>query len=216
MLYCPQCRAEYREGYSSCSDCHVLLVREQPRSHAQESVPEPGDPNRDPFCSFWRGDDAQICEELCTILDEAAIPHKTVHRSDHLFNIANQVPYELGVPASLYEKAELAVKEAFGTDEATGEDAVPLLPAPHVPGRKPSGPVPYDPQNWFPEDATVEVWAGEPPTLQEFIEASLREHEILTRWQWSEGKWLAFVLPQDDERAHKLIREIRDSTPSTS
>ena len=26
-LLCPQCRTEYREGFSSCSDCHVPLVR---------------------------------------------------------------------------------------------------------------------------------------------------------------------------------------------
>src|ERR1051325_3401947 len=120
-MYCPQCGAEYRQGFASCSDCHVSLVHERPHSLEQESVSQPGDPNRDPFCSFWKGTDARVCAELCTVLDEAGIPHKTIHRADHLFNFSNQVPYELGVPASLYEKAELAVKEAFGTDEEESE-----------------------------------------------------------------------------------------------
>jgi hypothetical protein len=120
MLSCPQCGAEYREGYSSCSDCHVLLVRERPQT-VDQLAPTPGDPNEDPFCSFWKGTDARICAELCTVLDEAGIPHKTVHRQDHLFNIANRVPYELGVPASFYEKAERAVKDAFGTDDEESE-----------------------------------------------------------------------------------------------
>jgi hypothetical protein len=44
-----------------------------------------------------------------------------------LFNLNNQSAYEVGVPASLYEKAETAIKEAFGTDEETGEGAVRLL-----------------------------------------------------------------------------------------
>jgi hypothetical protein len=83
-----------------------------------EQAPEPGDPSEDPFCSFWKGNEARVCAELCTVLDEAGIPHKTIHRSDHLFNLNHQAGYQLGVPASLYEKAELAVKEAFGTDEA--------------------------------------------------------------------------------------------------
>jgi len=64
------------------------------------------------------------------VLDEAGIPHKTIHRQDHLFNLASQVPYEVGVPASRYEAAESAVKEAFGSDEETGLDAMGLLPPP--------------------------------------------------------------------------------------
>ena len=157
-MFCPRCGAEYRQGYMSCSDCHVFLVAARPSrtgagllwppradeepgpdkrlagSEAEyrgEAAPEPGDPSEDPFCSFWKGNDARVCAELCTVLDEAGIPHKTVHRSDHLFNLNNQVGYELGVPASLYEKAELAIKEAFGTSE----DTVRLLPPPEEDAR---------------------------------------------------------------------------------
>ena len=25
-MYCPQCRAEYRDGFRECSDCHVALL----------------------------------------------------------------------------------------------------------------------------------------------------------------------------------------------
>jgi hypothetical protein len=89
-----------------------------------------GDPNTDPFCSFWKGTDLRVCTEICTVLDEAAIPHKMIRRQDHLFNWTHQVPYQIGVPASLYEKAELAIKEAFGTDSEAAEDALHLLPPP--------------------------------------------------------------------------------------
>lgn len=216
MLYCPQCGAEYREGYSSCADCHVLLVRERPAGGADPGNRlELGDPNHDPFCSFWQGTDARICAELCTVLDEAGIPHKTIHRADHLFNFSNQVPYELGVPASLYEKAELAVKEAFGTDEQTGEDAVPLLPAPEVTEAPPSNlrDVDRDPKEWFPEDATAEAWDGTPPLLAEIIEMSLQENDIRTRWAGSDEKKTLFVLPADEIRAREIIREIVEATP---
>jgi len=30
MPYCPNCRAEYDEGYTTCADCHVPLVEEPP------------------------------------------------------------------------------------------------------------------------------------------------------------------------------------------
>jgi hypothetical protein len=215
MLYCPQCGAEYREGYTSCSDCHVFLAHERPRSLEQESISQPGDPNLDPFCSFWKGTDARICAELSTVLDEAEIPHKTIHRADHLFLFSNQVPYELGVPASLYEKAELVVKEAFGTDEETGEDAVPLLAAPETPEADLPRPRSLEegPEEWFEQDATSEVWGGEPSELQEIIEMSLRENDIRTRWQPSQGKPVLFVLPENESRAREIIREILESTP---
>ncbi len=36
-MYCPQCRVEYREGSTECSDCHVPLLAgpppPEPRSH---------------------------------------------------------------------------------------------------------------------------------------------------------------------------------------
>lgn len=37
MMFCPQCRAEYREGFSRCSDCGIELVRTL-------SIPEELDP----------------------------------------------------------------------------------------------------------------------------------------------------------------------------
>ena len=54
-----------------------------------EPAPTPGDPNEDPFCSFWKGTDLRVCTEVCTVLDEAGIPHKTIRRQDHLFNFNN-------------------------------------------------------------------------------------------------------------------------------
>ncbi len=29
-MFCPKCRAEYREGFDTCTDCHVPLVQELP------------------------------------------------------------------------------------------------------------------------------------------------------------------------------------------
>jgi hypothetical protein len=229
-MICPKCGAEYRPGYTACADCDVDLVAAPPEGgkalaafladEAARSRSEVGDPSEDPFCSFWKGNDARVCAELCTVLDEAGIPHKTIHRQDHLFNLNNQSPYELGVPASLYEKAELAIKEAFGTDETTGEDAVALLPAPD---RNPADfekglrDAIADANEWlgprYPEDATVEVWAGENVDTKEMIEISLRENDVLNRSEEEEGQHKVLVLPEDEARAKEIVREVVEGTP---
>src|SRR5215470_9028014 len=128
-MYCPNCGSEYRQGFTRCTDCDVDLVWEPPNKaivarHTDEwgrvhdTVPgEPGDPNSDPFCSFWKGDDARVHAELCEVLDEAGIPHNTVFRRDHLFNLHNYPAYEVGVPFSMFERAENAVKEAYGAED---------------------------------------------------------------------------------------------------
>jgi len=240
-MICPKCGAEYRQGYTSCADCHVFLVEEQPGvgqldrlqrvdgdgAAASYTYPgagraQPGDPNEDPFCSFWKGTDARVCAELCTVLDEAGIPHKTIHRQDHLFNFANHSPYELGVPASLYEKAELAIKEAFGTDQETGEDTLPLLPAPD---REPADfakglrDAMADANDWlgprYPEDATVEVWSGEDADrdTKDMIEMSLHESDMLCRSEEENGRIKVMVLPEDQTRAKEIVREIVEGKP---
>jgi len=85
-----------------------------------------GEDSDDPFCSFWRGDDPRIHAELCELLNEEGIPHKTVRREDHLFNLNSKSGFQIGIPYSQFEKAEAAIKDAYGTRRQ--EDAARLLP----------------------------------------------------------------------------------------
>jgi hypothetical protein len=127
-MFCPQCKAEYRQGFTRCADCDVELVWELPANAivAHESAAT-GDPEEDPFCSFWKGDDPRIHAEICELLDKESIPYKTVRREDHLFHFSNYPAFQLGIPFSMFERGEAAVKEAYGGDEAI-EPASRLLP----------------------------------------------------------------------------------------
>ncbi len=127
-MFCPNCKAEYRDGFTRCADCDLELVRELPAAALVASEPvAPGDPDEDPFCSFWSGDDPRLHVELCELLDKEHIPLKTVRRADHLFHISKYPAFQVGIPFSLFERAETVVKEAYGSD-AEPQDAAQLLP----------------------------------------------------------------------------------------
>jgi hypothetical protein len=207
----------------------VELVWEQPPEASSESATEPGDPNKDPFCSFWKGDDPRIHADLCEVLDEAGIPHNTVLRRDHLFNLRNFPAYQIGVPFSLFEKAEDVVKEAFGSvdDEAIKFLKAPLaaesdpsiirkLPpaltpeeAENIPGPPSAG----DEDDWYPEDASVQVWAGENGVTTDFLIAALHENGIRCRVERNTAGAGLFVLPEDELRTREIVREVVEGKP---
>jgi len=218
-MFCPRCGAEYRPGYTSCADCHVFLVSAPPgkTGPSQPELAAPGDSTSDPFCSFWRGKSLKIHTQMCKVLDAAGIPHKTVRPEDHLFNVGGQAPYELGVPASLYEKAEQAIREAFDGEESQEENPIRFLePAP--PSRETLALERAEANEWlgarYPEDATVEVWSGEDVELKQMIEMSLRENDLTTRSEEDQGRIKLLVLPEEEARARRIVREIESSAPS--
>jgi hypothetical protein len=238
-MICPRCKAEYRSGFTHCADCDVELVWELPK-HAIEMrqtgeggeyrVPGgPGDPNEDPFCSFWKGDDPRVHAELCGVLEEAGIPHNTVFRRDHLFNLRNYAAFELGVPFSMYERAENVIKEAYSTEDVAdgGAQEVQLLAerpirsirelpetlAPAEEENIPGPPSAGEGTDWPPEEATVEVWStvsGEP---SEFLVAALLENGMRCRVQKSGQRTELYVLPKDEQRAREIVREVVEGTP---
>jgi len=244
-MYCPNCGTEYRPGFTHCTDCDVDLVWDPPKAivarptgfgrdrQDYDHVPgEPGDPNSDPFCSFWKGDDARVHAELCEVLDEAGIPHNTVFRRDHLFNLTNYPAYEVGVPFSMFERAETAVKEAYGADDVMDVGATELqghvlaerssaprkLPSTLTPPAGediPGPPTAGDDQEWFPEDATALVWSSDrnDNAQVEFLVAALHENGIRCRVDHAARGSAIYVLPEDEDRAGLIVRQLLENAP---
>ncbi|HLZ49177.1 MAG TPA: hypothetical protein VKP61_00360 [Candidatus Acidoferrum sp.] len=160
-MFCPQCKAEYRQGFTRCADCDIELVHELTANAivAHERV-VPGDSDEDPFCSFWTGDDPRIHAELCELLEKESIPHKTVRREDHLFHISSYPAFQIGIPFSMFERGEAAVKEAYGSGEAI-EPISRLLPveSDHIPGTRFDAGA-FDPRGGSSQRSTR--WSAEP------------------------------------------------------
>jgi hypothetical protein len=209
-MFCPICRAEYREGFTRCADCSVELVYEPPAAAlAVVEAVEPGDPEEDPFCSFWKGDDPRVHAELCELLGEQGIPHKTIRRQDHLFNWNTKSAFEIGVPFSQFDRAEAAVKEAYGADE---EDAGASYELPEFTEPRDARPR-WGAGNWYPEEAIVEMWAGNQAEMAELLAAALRENQIHSRIANDGGTHRLFVLPEDGTRAREIVRQVAEGVP---
>ena len=83
-----------------------------------------GGEQEDPFCEFWRGDDARLQGELCQVLEEAGIPVRTLQLNDVLSIVgipSRQPIFRVGVRFSMFERAEKAVGEAFGDVSESSE-----------------------------------------------------------------------------------------------
>ena len=230
-MFCPQCKAEYRPGFTRCADCDVELANDPPEYSLAGQAPaaDPGDPNEDPFCSFWKGEDARVHAELCEVLEEARIPHKTVFRRDHLFNLSNYAAYQVGVPFSLFEKAEKAVQEAFGTEGAEAretlntlrllespQESIKKLPATMTPAPEeniPGPPTAGEETDWYPEDATTSVWSTDASEPSDFLVAALHENGINCRVEQQGPHAKLYVLPHDAAHAREIIREVVEGEP---
>jgi hypothetical protein len=125
-VICPKCKAEYREGFSVCSDCDVPLVNRSvdDSSHNDsgdaetEFLPETSD---DRFCLFWQGNDARLHGEICDILDEEEIPHRSFRHEQHLFRFTADSIFKIGIPEDRFDQAEKAIQEAYAPEDRVTE-----------------------------------------------------------------------------------------------
>jgi hypothetical protein len=67
-MYCPQCRTEFRDGFTECSDCHVPLVAGTPPPEI-----DPFDPGLDLVVLVETNDRMQLAM-VTGLLEEAGIP----------------------------------------------------------------------------------------------------------------------------------------------
>src|ERR1700688_1634238 len=116
-MICPDCKSEYRQGFTRCADCDVELVEVLPGSLVPLGAASAaaGASDEDPFCEFWKGEDARVRGELCDVLAEESIPYRTIELQEHLFNFMRFPAFRIAVPFSMFERAEKAVVEAYGS-----------------------------------------------------------------------------------------------------
>jgi hypothetical protein len=193
-MYCPICGAEYRPGFTTCSDCLVALVSDPPRKEPAESAEEHAS-----FLTIWAGDDPTRHAQVCETLKHAEIPARTVRREDRSFNIAIQPAFEIFVPEEFADSAREIVKElGLSEEEADRLSASRVLEDEVVEDGEllsdeadNDGTDAEDDDRDYsrredlletdPGEASAEVWSGDDPDVAAMITASLRENRIPSR-----------------------------------
>jgi hypothetical protein len=64
-MYCPLCKAEYRQGFATCSDCQIALVATQQEADAVA------------VDRLWTGDNRKKMEKILDGLMNAEIPFRS-------------------------------------------------------------------------------------------------------------------------------------------
>src|SRR5215472_13164108 len=218
-MFCPVCRAEYRQGFTRCADCDVELVYElEPQGDVAATSELDG--REGELRLIWKGHDQATCVLLCRDLMNADISYKVAQISEsRSTNMRVSWRYEIGVIASDYERAKqlLGIEGDFeevrdSLDDLAQEDENDEAESVPPDDSPPDAQVRNDSylNPWYPEDATVEIWSQSDEDLSGGIQMALKENLIHCRLDGQEGIRKVFVMPQDEGRAREIVREVTE------
>jgi hypothetical protein len=220
-MFCPECTAEYRPGFTRCSDCDVALVERLEETEVHSNNPQlSGTPEL-----LWTGTDARTRDGIIDALETANISHHT--RTDKVGSLpgwSRQV-YAIFTHSRDHRAASAALEAAASRRETAPEDSDQEAP-PHS-----NAPIPESPENedeydasdvppdyvaedFDPEEATVEVWTGRDTTTRENLITCLSNIGIGSATSDSGGQLRIHVTPASQQRALEMIRQISDASDS--
>jgi hypothetical protein len=210
-MFCPVCRAEYREGFTVCSDCRAALVAKLPEWSGPQA-----------YVTLWTGENADFAERLLEELNKSELAAFRVPMEVLLRNSVDPYTLRKGpkfgfavcvARTNLLETARILKK--FREQESSAGDAAAESILADT-GR--DGMPPEFPLYWDSATATIELWSGENEEGARFILDSLHGVGIPTRFL-QEGKsfYRLMIRPEDEDRGREIVREIAEnSAPEVS
>ncbi len=216
-MFCPNCKTEYRVGFSICSDCGAQLVE-----HFDPAPTNRPQHNDGPEL-LWTGTDPAVSGVILNALNDAEIPHHESKRDVGPLPGLSQPVFAIFIPSFHHEVAHAAMEKAVAEfksgphpprEPASSESSADgfEFPEDEVEGE----PAPDDvAEDYDPEQATEEVWSGgdADTDTKDMLVACLRENGIGCGLD-SENGFRIFVMPSSEDRAREIIREVIDASPS--
>jgi hypothetical protein len=205
-MFCPQCRAEYRDGFTRCADCDINLVGQ---------LPEPdGAVSEAAVQEVWAGEDQGQCVAVCMQLRAADVRFRVFQQDQQVFKSV-YASFKIGVPPEFYDQA----REIIGSDGPEIVDGAEDQPEIELTAEDDAATTDevddgWEPGNWFPEDATAEIYCERAEQKIQMVESCLRENRIHARTdKLDDGSRKIFVMPDDERRAGEIVREVEEARP---
>jgi len=209
-MFCPLCRTEYREGFTTCSDCQLPLVAELPG----RNVPAV-------FASLWNGENADFRERLLEELEKAGIgafrvPVEILRRNSiSLRGLRKnlQSGYAVCVASADYPAAVRVLKSIF--EQSASE---PDVARERIAFNKEAIEAPPDPPlNWDPATVTVVAWSGGNENRARFVQHSLNGAGVPTILSKDEvGIFRLMIRPGEEVRGREIVRQIEEGAAPES
>jgi hypothetical protein len=120
-MFCPQCKCEYREGFTRCSTCDVNLVESlDTRGSGDGRGNRVGEKPK----KLWNGVDRGVLDRICDALEAADIAYSDEKLEPRLLYASmRDDSMEVWVRESDYEAAREVLRRQFGSDESGDADA---------------------------------------------------------------------------------------------
>lgn len=223
VMFCPTCKAEYRFGFTECSDCQVPLVETLPDN--QDDSGSPAGPDAATAVALWEGADFNTFAAIRVALNDAGIHYKEWHRKSPLWRTSSRPPLTIWIYRANEEAARKILAGVCGDDDSSsaGEAGNSGAEAEEENTGQETGlaeddsgaePAPDDILEVFdPGDATCEVWSGEDKQMADYLNMSLNENGIGCVVAEDGGKRKVLVLPGAESRAQEIVRQVVDGSP---
>jgi hypothetical protein len=207
-MFCPECQAEYRPGFTRCSDCAVDLVDKLPESGSSlDNAAARPDQN---LQEAWVGQSQDECVAHCSELRAAGIPYQVIQYERQVFKDV-QGNYRIGVPPEVFDTAKEIIEQ--GNPELS-EDPAGELPAQDDRPPTDVGDEHLDWKDEVPDDATTEVATENTRDAADMLVMALRENDIESRVAIQpDGSRKIFVTLHDAARAREIVREVESGDP---
>lgn len=228
-MFCPSCRAEYRPGFTRCSDCDMDLIAELPdnRTEATENQGyEYRNEDQPSLRVIWQGDSESECVSFCKDLQKAGLYYRVAQDvKSRSIRMRVDRNFQIGVLASDFATAketlglqdesarQMEQQEEEAQEEDNSEFALPegdLDEADKAIAEERERSRSYL-EDWYPEDATATIWQQQESEtdFRHAIEMGLKENLIrFTSIAGPGGLYKICVLPEDEARARAIVREI--------
>jgi len=217
-MFCPDCKAEYRPGFTRCSDCGLDLVEHIEQTNIHSNNPELSDTPE----LLWTGTDAAARDAIIDALETAEIPYH--ERGDNVGSLpgwSRQV-YAIFTHARDHRAASMALEAAARRRETPPEDSDEALRHSNAPLQDWAAnddeddlsdvPSDYVPEDFDPDEATAEVWSGQEATARDNLITCLRNIGIGSATDEFAGQLRIRVTPATQKRAQEMIRQIADAS----